>query len=209
MLYNYCRYYAFKGTVLNMAQHKEDLRITKTRAALSGAFFEMLADMELSDITVNRLCEQSGVRRATFYKHFKDKDDFMIYIIKDVRLHFDTKIWSGDGQNGFTKDYYQKYAEALIAFFLRHESAMKRVATAPIRSTFIDVFLQQNYEDTKRRLEESVKGGMNLIASPDVVASMLIGGTSHCIIRWLESDGRCTPEKLIEDITSFIDRILS
>ena len=192
-----------------MAVHKEDLRITKTRAALSSAFFEMLADMELSDITVNRLCEQSGVRRATFYKHFKDKDDFMIYIIKDVRTHFDNHVWNNDLNTTFTKDYYQKYAEALIAFFLRHESAMKRVATAPIRSTFIDVFLQQNYEDTKRRLEASVNTGMHLIASPDVVASMLIGGTSHCIIRWLESDDRCAPEVLIKDITSFIDRILS
>ena len=192
-----------------MAVHKEDLRITKTRAALSSAFFEMLADMELSDITVNRLCEQSGVRRATFYKHFKDKNDFIIYLIKDVRTHFDNHVWNNDLNTTFTKDYYQKYAEALIAFFLRHESAMKRVATAPIRSTFIDVFLQQNYEDTKRRLEASVNTGMHLIASPDVVASMLIGGTSHCIIRWLESDDRCAPEVLIKDITSFIDRILS
>ena len=192
-----------------MAQHKEDLRIIKTRAALSSTFFEMLADMEIGDITVNKLCERSGVRRATFYKHFKDKDDFIIYIIKDVRVHFDKNIWQNDLNTTFTKDYYQRYAEALIAFFLRHEAAMKRVATAPIRSAFIDVFLQQNYDDTKRRLEASAAAGMHLIASADVVASMLIGGTSHCIIRWLESDNRCPADILIKDITSFIDRILA
>ena len=165
--------------------------------------------MELSDITVNKLCEESGVRRATFYKHFKDKDDFIIFVIKDVRSHFDSLIWKDDINTTITKDYYQKYAEVLMAFLLRHEAAIKRVVTAPIRSTFIDVFIQQNYEDTKKKLEESAKGGMPLIASADVVASMLIGGTSNCIVRWFESDDKCPPEVLLNDISKFIDRILS
>ena len=192
-----------------MAARKEDLRIVKTRAALTSTFLSMLANMELSDITVNKLCEESGVRRATFYKHFKDKDDFIIFVIKDVRSHFDSLIWKDDINTTITKDYYQKYAEVLMAFLLRHEAAIKRVVTAPIRSTFIDVFIQQNYEDTKKKLEESAKGGMPLIASADVVASMLIGGTSNCIVRWFESDDKCPPEVLLNDISKFIDRILS
>ena len=192
-----------------MAAHKEDLRITKTRAALSNTFFRLLADMELSDITVNKLCEESGVRRATFYKHFKDKDDFIIFIIKDVRAYFDTHVWDRSANPTLTKEYYLKYTETLLAFLLRHEAAMKRVATSQIRSTFIDVFLRQNFEDTKRRLEASERAGVPMIASADVVASMLIGGTSHCIIHWLESDDRCTPEALLNDISNFIGRVLS
>ena len=164
--------------------------------------------MELSDITVNKLCEESGVRRATFYKHFKDKDDFIIFVIKDIRSHFDSLIWNDDLNPTITKDYYHKYAEALLSFLLRHEAAIKRVIEAPIRSTFIDVFIQQNYEDTKKKLEESVKGGMPLIASADVVASMLIGGTSNCIVRWFESEDRCSSEMLLKDISKFIDRVL-
>ena len=192
-----------------MAAHKEDLRITKTRAALSSAFFEMLKDTELSDITVNKICETSGVRRATFYKHFKDKDDFIIYIIKDLRTRFDQNIWKNEENPTITKDYYHKYTAELLAFLVRHEVAMKRVVSAHMRSTFIDVFLQQNYKDTVRRLEASVSSGMPLIASPDVVASMLIGGIAQCIIRWFDSDNRCTPEALLNDITHFIDRILA
>lgn len=192
-----------------MAAHKEDLRIIKTRAALSSAFFEMLKDTELSDITINELCEKSGVRRATFYKHFRDKDDFIIYVIKDIRTRFDKNIWNKEENPTITKDYYQKYTEELLAFLLRHETAMKKIASAHMRSTFIDTFLQENYKDTVRRLEASVQSGMTLIASPDVVASMLIGGISHCIIRWFDSDDRCTPEALLHDITNFIERILA
>jgi AcrR family transcriptional regulator len=108
-----------------MAAHKEDLRIIKTRASLSSTFFKMLADMELSEITVNRLCEESGVRRATFYKHFRDKDDFIIYIIKDIRAYFDTNIWNKDNHTTFTKEYYHKYAETLLAFHFHNEGQLR------------------------------------------------------------------------------------
>ena len=192
-----------------MAQHKEDLRIIKTRAALSTTFFKLLANMELSEITVNMLCEESGVRRATFYKHFRDKEDFILFIIKDIRAHFDANIWNKDLNPTFTKEYYHKYNEALIAFLVKHEAAMMRVATPPIRSTFINVFLQQNYEDTKSRLEASEKSGMRLPASAEMVASMMIGGTAHCLIRWFESENRCSPEELLRDISCFVDRILA
>ena len=57
---------------------QEDLRIIKTKLALTNAFFEMLEDMPLDDVTVNALCEKAEVRRATFYKHFKDRHDFII-----------------------------------------------------------------------------------------------------------------------------------
>ena len=192
-----------------MAAHKEDLRIIKTRAALSSAFFEMLKEMEINDITINDLCERSGVRRATFYKHYRDKDDFIIYLIKDIRARFDQAVWNKDINPTITKDYYIKYTEELLAFLLRHEAAMKRVASTHMRSTFIDTFLQQNYKDTARRLQASVDSGMTLIASPDTVASMLIGGISHCIIRWFDAEERCTHEELLKDIASFIDRILA
>jgi AcrR family transcriptional regulator len=192
-----------------MSERKEDLRIVKTRAALSSAFFDLLTTMEISEITVNKLCEHSGVRRATFYKHFRDKDDFIIFIIKDVRNHFDSHIWNKEANHPITKEYYYQYAEALLAFLLRHEAAMKRIATAPVRSTFITVFLHQNYEDTKQRLEDSVKTGMRLLASPDVVASMLIGGIAQCIVHWFEDDDRCSPEILLKDIIAFTERVLS
>jgi AcrR family transcriptional regulator len=192
-----------------MIAHKEDLRITKTRAALTGAFFEMLADMELSEITVNKLCEKSGVRRATFYKHFSDKEDFILYVIKDVRIQFEKRIWNKEKNPTITREYYHRYAEELLSFLLRNETAIKRMVSAPIRSAFIDTFLQQNYEDTTRRLEESVRAGMHLLASPSITASMIIGGVSMCIIHWFEAEDRCSAKELLNDIFNFIDRILA
>ena len=191
-----------------MTTRKEDVRITKTKAALSKAFFDMLTDMTLDNVTINELCERADVRRATFYKHFKDKNDFVLFLIKDVRARFDNEVWKADLNTNITKAYYLQYAEALIRYLLDREAAFKKIIDSPVRSTFFDIFLHENFEDTKRRLAASADGGMNLFAPVEVVASMIVGGIAHCIIKWLESDPRRNHQLILRDIERFIDKML-
>lgn len=188
--------------------NKEDLRIVKTKAALSSAFYEMLKTTKLEDMTVNELCDQAGVRRATFYKHFKDKNDFIAYLIKDLRDRFDRDN-QNDSSKFVTKEYYLKYAEAVITYLFCREAAIRNVIDSPMRSVFVEVFMHQNYEDTKKRLEESVRNGMTLVSSVEVVTGMLVGGITQTIIHWLESDDRCSSDTLLRDISRFIDKVLS
>ena len=98
--------------------HKEDLRITKTKAALTKAFFSMLNDMAFEDITVNELCDRADVRRATFYKHFKDKGDFTAYLIKDVRFRFETEQWNNHENTTLTAEYDLEYAKNIIHYIV-------------------------------------------------------------------------------------------
>lgn len=188
---------------------KEDLRITKTKSALTNAFFDMLGEMSLENITVNDLCDRAGVRRATFYKHFNDKSDFITFLIKDVRDRFENDVWSKQASTYPTKEYYVKYAEALMEYLLSKDIHVKEIVNSSVRSTFIEVFAQQNFEDTKRRLEASAKAGMQLISSPDVVASMLVGGIMRCIMNWFEMEERCPVESLLGEISKIIDRVFS
>ncbi|AID41775.1 TetR/AcrR family transcriptional regulator [Staphylococcus xylosus] len=62
----------------------KDLRVIKTKRALSKSFYELLEKQTFSTITVNQICEKALVHRTTFYKHFYDKYDLLIYLIKYV-----------------------------------------------------------------------------------------------------------------------------
>lgn len=191
-----------------MTVRKEDARIIKTKAALTTTFFEMLTTMEIGDVTINALCERADIRRATFYKHFCDKNDFIVFLIKDIRSRFDTEIWKSDLNTSITKEYYLQYAKAIIKYLLDRETAIKKIINSPVRSTFFDIFLHENYEDTRRRLEASEKSGMKLISTPDVVASMLVGGIAHCIIIWFDSNNKQSADGLLSDISVFLDKVL-
>ncbi len=187
---------------------KLDKRIIKTHSALASAFFELLDESDIDDITVNTLCEKAGIRRATFYGHFKDKTDFLTFIIARVRDSFDEKCLDVQRSNYPTKSYYLEYASELINFFYIHEEAITKILSSNMRDTIIDIFIEKNYQDTKRRLTESVKGGMKLPASVETVTGMLIGGVAQILIRWFDSKDRIPLVDLVDEITAFIEYIL-
>ncbi|GKS81743.1 hypothetical protein LPAF129_14290 [Ligilactobacillus pabuli] len=62
-----------------------DLRVQKTYDALIQSFLSLLQEKNLDKITVNAICEQAQVRRPTFYKHFKDKYDFIQFVFISVQ----------------------------------------------------------------------------------------------------------------------------
>lgn len=65
------------------AKNHVDLRIQKTERALMDALSALLGDRGFDEITVSDLCDEAMVRRATFYKHFQDKYDFMAFCVKE------------------------------------------------------------------------------------------------------------------------------
>lgn len=64
---------------------KEDLRIIKTRKALNTALPALLCRKKFRDITVNDLCEEALVSRATFYMHFDDKYSLLHFWLEKIK----------------------------------------------------------------------------------------------------------------------------
>lgn len=58
---------------------KIDIRVQKTYQQLVNAMIELLTEKELDNLSVSEICEKAGVHRATFYKHFNDKSEFINY----------------------------------------------------------------------------------------------------------------------------------
>lgn len=64
----------------------EDRRIKKTKKAINEALWELLREKDFEEITVNDIAEKADINRATFYKHFVDKYDWLEKTINDL-LH--------------------------------------------------------------------------------------------------------------------------
>ncbi len=50
-----------------------DRRILKTRDAIKNAFFELMAEKDFKDITVQLIVDRANLNRGTFYLHYEDK----------------------------------------------------------------------------------------------------------------------------------------
>jgi AcrR family transcriptional regulator len=54
-----------------------DRRIERTRSQLRGAMIDLIESHDRSGITVQEITRRAGVNRATFYQHYRDKDELI------------------------------------------------------------------------------------------------------------------------------------
>lgn len=184
-----------------------DSRILKTRRALIGALLSILSEKSYTEFTVNELCDKAGIRRATFYKHFKDKDDFLYFVVRELRERFDATVWKKSTPDK-DKDYYISYAEGLVSFLWNHRDITKNILADNHSGNIIGMLIFQNLQDTKRKLDQSVKDGMILGASTDTVAGILTGGVGVLVINWFAEGCQYPKERLIDEIKKAIERVL-
>lgn len=186
---------------------KEDLRVQKTKAALFRAFYELLSEKSYESITVNELCERATVRRATFYKHYRDKQDFLVGLITRFREHFnDMMIHSGEKVT--VKEYFAKYLDSILDHIEKYPEIVKNILSSQMRDPFINVVIQINFKETALRLDQALRSGVRLRVSPEVAASAIVGGTSLMLVYWFEGGMRTPRELLQRDISTIIDGII-
>lgn len=63
---------------------KQDLRVTVTKRMIQEALFRLLEKKTIDKIKINELCEESGINRATFYRHYETLQDILREIETDV-----------------------------------------------------------------------------------------------------------------------------
>lgn len=59
-------------------KNKTDRRIQRTRQALHAALLELIKEKEYDTISTEEVTERANVGRATFYLHYKDKEDLLL-----------------------------------------------------------------------------------------------------------------------------------
>jgi AcrR family transcriptional regulator len=62
---------------------KTDRRILRTRDALGDALVALMHENNFDDITVQQVLDRAGVGRATFYAHYRDKEDLFISDVEE------------------------------------------------------------------------------------------------------------------------------
>ena len=178
---------------------KEDLRVKRTKKALSEAFMRLMAEKSFEDITVNELCDKAGIRRATFYKHYTDKFDFLTAYTCALRDRFDNVIWKSD-VSAPPKEYYVAYAKRLVEFISENSAAIENILKSNMFPTLLTIILEQNYKDTCERLAASAEAGMKLSASVEVVASMASGAVAAAVYAWFKTGRVQSHEELASEI---------
>ena len=80
-----------------MAQNKKlDRRVARTRRALSAVLIDMALDVGYEKISIRDLTQRADIGYATFFRHFRSKDDLATYCVRKTAVEFMRAVQSAD-----------------------------------------------------------------------------------------------------------------
>lgn len=179
-----------------------DLRILKTQKALCESFMKLLERRRFEDITVNELCEDAMVWRATFYKHFQDKYDFFAFFVQKIQGEFNDKIreMKGDSRNSYYVDIFKE----CIMFIKNHEKVVDSIIHSSVFPALLEILADEIEENVLRKLEEDKKD-RGLDIQERMRATFYTGGSIQVLRFWMTSPDPMPEEELVERMREILD----
>lgn len=183
-------------------EEKTDLRIRKTYKALCDAFVTILEKKRFDDLTVNELCDEAMIRRATFYKHFADKYDFFSFFIRQERDRFIQQIADPKSDSIYAHNLY--LTQKTLQFFQEHDTLTQNILKSNMSSALLDIFSDEIYTDIFLNLKEYEKNGIIFSVSPELLASFLSGGIFQTILNFVHHPQQFSNDQIITDVSKIL-----
>jgi AcrR family transcriptional regulator len=169
-----------------------DRRTQRTRRRLSGALVELVKEKRFDDITVQNVIERADVGRATFYSHFRDKEDLFEQQWEGFSERLAQQIdWDKAGKDSFVP----------VASFFQHLQEVQPFYRGLVRSRKIDAIFKSGIEYLTHHIETALNQRLKLNPRPvDVpipILSNYLASEFFALLKWwLDAGMPYTPESM-------------
>lgn len=181
---------------------KTDLRVIKTKKALTESMMEILCKKRLEDITVQEICDNAMVRRATFYTHFADKYELLSYAI---RVRYKASLFfQRPSSSDSTEDIYKHLVGDAINFLVDNMVIFHSILSSQIHETVLNLVRGELEQDLLPLIEESIRTHDINSRSPRFVFNFYLHGIFGSFLWWVREDYPITKEELIVQIQSML-----
>lgn len=166
-----------------------DLRIKKTYRALFEAFTELLEEHRFEDLTVAMLCDRAMIRRTTFYKHFRDKNDYFAFYIDELMSGLPQKR-AGEGGTVSADDVcvlrHEVFTDAMD-MILAHEQLMDNILASSMSGMLTSMICDRIARSIRERVMSALDEDALAPVSLDTTAEFVAGGIIRLFTMWWES----------------------
>ena len=182
-----------------------DIRVRRTYNQLTEALIKLLAQKSFDDLTVLEICNQANVHRATFYKHFVDKHDFLNCCFKMKLAELDFEKSDNNFSIEQMKENCMKMIEKVISFIEENKEVVFCVSSEHYSSSFTnslsDAIADFIIEQIRSKASFSEKLGYNL----QLMAYYYSGAIVNLVRWWSTSENVCSKRMFIEFAKRKID----
>ncbi|MFG3246255.1 TetR/AcrR family transcriptional regulator [Streptomyces sp. NPDC048187] len=170
----------------------EDRRTRRSRRALKAALVELVLERGFTALTVEDITERADVARATFYAHFRDKEDLFARVTADLLDELGERLAPAvaDSAIGFTgKPVLEMLRHAreerdLYRIVLRGDGDGK-----PLQM-FTDACAEATADEFRARAE---RNAVQPRIDPDLLARVWVGEQIAVLRWWVEQESPSLP----------------
>lgn len=174
-------------------QSRYERRKQRTRQTLKETATSLLVEKGYEALTIQDITDRLDLARATFYVHFKDKDDIIWAVLQD---HFDAL--SRKIQESITAHSPSRHHEKLALIF--EYAAQHKALLHVMLSERGHIHLTQQFARYMAHvIEDDIANGLTPTPSdvPNGVASQFLAGAMIQVLSWwLEQENTTTPAQL-------------
>lgn len=192
---------------------ESDPRVQRTRELIRNAFVDLLEEMDLEKITVNRITERATINRVTFYLHYRDIPDMIDKIADDIINEMKDALEMGSGEPKKSAPETEEERGPSVVFirmleYIEKNAKLFKLLLATKRvPVFTERFQKLITGLIASRIERRLADQSPLGVPVDIGAWYLHSAYIGTIFFWLQNDMPYRPQFLAEQMMRLTPRI--
>ena len=188
--------------------NKPDRRVQRTRKALRTALLELIKEKGYDSISVEEITRRADLGRATFYLHYKDKEDLLVDEFSELaneRARALSEIpfsdWLPDLENPDPIVEYKPTSPLLMVF--QHVANHADIYCILLQNEKSDRILERIRKIIAQSISEFMQTKLRNDPIPilfevpiDLLAAYFSGALLSCVDWWLEQGESYSPEEM-------------
>lgn len=174
---------------------KEDQRVYLTKRLLREGLLKLLQTKDIDKITVAELCRESGINRATFYRHYEKPRDIVTQIRYEIYHDIQPLARGGIQADRWLEDICQYFYDrsALLCILFRCRTDEEFVA-------LIDQLCRQHFTQLCQAFTDHQPDEGEL----KLTTYCFAGGIYYILRQWLTEPIDKTPQQVAGVIRRFV-----
>ncbi len=164
-----------------------DRRVQRTRKLLREALMDLILEVGYDTISIQDITDKANLGRATFYLHFKDKDDLLVDVMDQMMNDFMEQVPQLSTAQWQLEDI--KAVEKLFDFAADHYDLYRILIIGSGGITASRQLHRRIAENIETAIQaELVETGAEPLVPPHFLANHFAGDLLATIYWWLDND---------------------
>ena len=173
----------------------EDRRVQRTRQLLEQALLALLEEQDYESITVQQITDRANLGRATFYLHYRDKEQLLLITLQKLQEDLARRLKPLHPHDLLTEEHTlsEKIFQHVVQYRHLYHTLLSKRGAAVAKSRLMTYMTEQAEHFVVNPLLTMVD---EPAVPPSFLASYLSGTLYTAITWWLDHQQQKTPEEM-------------